>query len=198
LAIVRPDTINAYLFATGASVGVYVNTATFTFYSWLHDIAGLRVSEGGVSLVMYLLMGLAILLLLWAGWREPRGRPASLLKLLAAAVFAFVFFTKFHSPQYLVWYTPLLALLVAGDLAKIGVFYLTQALAYIEFPLMFNAYYVNLNYTNPVGSAGWFLTLAFFTIENLVFLLLFGLVLRPESGIRGKLAALNPWPRRTG
>ncbi|HUK38728.1 MAG TPA: hypothetical protein VLV30_06415 [Methanomicrobiales archaeon] len=198
LAIVRPDTINAYLFATGASVGVYVNTATFTLYSWLHDVARLGVSEGGVSLVMYLLMGLSILLLLWAGWREPRGRPASFLKLLAAAVFAFVFFTKFHSPQYLVWYTPLLALLVADDLKKIGVFYLTQALAYIEFPLMFNAYYVNLNYTNPAGSGGWFLTLAFFTVENLAFLLLFGLVLRPDGGFREKLAGLNPWPARKG
>ena len=190
--IVRPDVINTYLFATGAGVGVYVNTATFTLFAYLHDIAHLGVTEASVSLFMYLLMGLTLILLLWIAWKDSRKRPVTFLKLTVGAVFAFVLFTKFHSPQYLVWYTPFLALLVADDLMKVGLFYLTQTLAYIEFPLMFNAYYVNLNYVNPAGSGGWYLTLFFFTLENLAFIILFYLVLRPGDGTGISLKTFYP------
>jgi uncharacterized membrane protein len=91
-----------------------------------------------------------------------------------------------------VWFTPFLALLVADDLLKIGLFYLTQALAYIEFPLMFNTYYVNLRYVNPAGSWGWYLTLLFFTLEYLAFVVLFLLILLPKEGIRGRLKNYYP------
>jgi hypothetical protein len=190
--IVRPDAINTYLFATGASVGVYVNTATYTLYTYVHDIAHLGLTSATISLFMYLIMGLVLILLLWIAFKAPAKRSLTLLKLLACALFAFVFFTKFHSPQYIVWYTPFLALLVADDLLKIGLFYLTQALAYIEFPLMFNTYYVNLQYTNPVGSGGWYLTLVFFTLENLVLIILFYIVLRPKEGLMAALKNYYP------
>jgi hypothetical protein len=190
--ILRPDVINTYLFATGTGVGVYVNTATFTLYTYLHEVAHLGITSATVSLFMYLLMGLVVISLLWVAFKSPGKRPVTFLKLLACALFALVLFTKFHSPQYIVWYTPFLALLVADDLIKIGLFYLTQALAYIEFPLMFGPYYVNLQYTSPVGSGGWYLTLFFFTLENLALIILFTLVLRPEGGIRATLKSYAP------
>lgn len=196
--LLRPDYLNTYLFATGASVGVYASTATYTLSTWLHDVAHLGLSAGTVSLFMYLLMGLVMILLLWIAWKDRRKSPVTLLKLTGCAIFAFVLFSKFHSPQYIVWYTPFLALLVAGDLLKTGLFYLVQALAYIEFPLLFGSFYVNLNYLKPAGSGGWYLTLLFFTLEYLALILLFFLALRPEGGMRAALRSYAPESLRKG
>jgi hypothetical protein len=190
LLILRPESAGTYLFATGAGVGVYANTATHTLYTWLHDLLHAGLSVETVSLFMYILLGASLLLLLWVGWKERGRSPVTLLKLIACAVFALVLFSKFRSPQYILWYTPFLALLVAGNPLKTGLFYLTQALAYLEFPLMFGAFYVNLNYVAPAGSPSWYLTLVFFTVENLALILLFVLAVRPEGGIRKKLGEL--------
>ncbi len=81
---------------------------------------------------------------------------------------------------------------MAGDLLKTGLFYLVQALAYIEFPLLFGSIYVNLNYVNPAGSGGWYLALLFFTLEYLALVLLFFLALRPEGGMRAALRSYAP------
>jgi len=196
--LLRPDHLNTYLFATGATVGVYASTATYTLYTYIHDVAHLGLPAATVSLFMYLLLGLVMLLLLWIGWKDRRKSPVTLLKLTGFAIFAFVFFSKFHSPQYIVWYTPFLALLVAGDLLKTGLFYLVQALAYLEFPLLFGTFYVNLNYLSPAGSAGWYLTLLFFTLEYLALILLFALAVRPEGGFRAAVRNYAPESMRRG
>ncbi|MDD1660856.1 MAG: hypothetical protein LUQ49_00145 [Methanomicrobiales archaeon] len=196
--LLRPDHLNTYLFATGATVGVYASTATYTLYTYIHDVAHLGLPAATVSLFMYLLLGLVMLLLLWIGWKDRRKSPVTLLKLTGFAIFAFVFFSKFHSPQYIVWYTPFLALLVAGDLLKTGLFYLVQALAYLEFPLLFGTFYVNLNYLSPAGSAGWYLTLFFFTLEYLALILLFALAVRPEGGFRAAVRNYAPESMRRG
>ncbi len=182
-ALINPKVISTYLFATGGSLGVYVNTATFTFYSYLHDVFHLGITPASVSMVMYVLMGITLLLLLYFAYAESEKNPKNLIKLVLCAIFSLVFFTKFHSPQYLVWFTPLLALLVADDIVKIVLFYITQIFAYIEFPLMFGKYYVNLNYINPVGSADWYLTLCFFTLEYIAFILLLYSIIRPKEGM---------------
>jgi len=182
-ALINPKVISTYLFATGGSLGVYVNTATFTIYSYLHDVFHLGITPASVSTAMYVLMGITLLILLYFAYAESEKNPTNLIKLVLCAIFSLVFFTKFHSPQYLVWFTPLLALLVADDIVKIVLFYITQIFAYIEFPLMFGKYYVNLNYTNPVGSADWYLTLCFFTLEYIAFILLLYSIIRPKEGM---------------
>jgi hypothetical protein len=181
--IIRPEAIRTYLFATGATVGVYVNTATYTLYSWLHGVGHLDVSPETVSLFMYGLMGIIMLALFYTSYTDAEKRPVTLVKTLLCAFVAVVFFTKFHSPQYIVWFTPLLCLLVADEIYKIVLFYLVQVLAYIEFPLMFGSFYTNLEYTNAAGSGGWFMTLIFFTIQYLVLLSLVIIVIRPKEGL---------------
>lgn len=192
LAIISPGTIQTYLFVTGGSVGVYVNTATYTLYSYLHDVLPLGVSAGAVSTVMYILMGLAILLLFALAYTDKEMREKTLLKYILCALFCLVFFTKFHSPQYIVWFTPLLAILVADDFLKIGLFYVSQLLAYIEFPLMFGGWYTNLAYVNPAGSSGWYLTLFFFTIVNIVLIALLYFTVRPKAGFVERLKGILP------
>jgi len=183
LAIINPDTVSTYLFAAGGSVGVYANTVTFTIYSYLHDVFGLGIALESVSTIMYILMGITIVSLLYFAYAEKEKTPKLLIKLVLCAIFCMVFFTKFHSPQYLVWFTPLLAILVAGDLLKIVLFYITQIFAYIEFPLIFGKYYVNLKYTNPVGTSDWYLTLGFFTLEYIAFFVLIYFIIKPDKGL---------------
>jgi len=190
LAIINPNVIQSYIFATGGGVGIYVNTATYTLYANLNEVLHLGISSSLISLFMYGVMAVVLLLLMYISYIGKDRDPKTLLKVLLCAIFALVFFSKFHSPQYLVWFTPLLALLVADDLVKIIVFYVIQIFAYIEFPLMFGKYYVNLNYSNPLGSTDWYLTLLFFTLQYLALLLLVYLIIRPPEGIVKKIRVI--------
>ena len=180
---IRPEAIQTYLFATGASVGVYVNTATYTLYSWLNGVGHIGISPESVSLVMYGLMGITILYLLYNAYVDAAKKPVTLLKILLCAFIAVIFFTKFHSPQYIVWFTPFLCLLVADNIYKVVLFYIVQVFAYIEFPLMFGSFYTNLEYTNAAGSSGWYLTLLFFTLQYLALLILVFVIIRPKEGL---------------
>jgi hypothetical protein len=183
ILVIRPEAIRTYLFATGASVGVYVNTATYTLYSWLNGVGNIGVSPENISLVMYGLMGITILYLLFTAYTDTEKRPVTLLKSLFCAFVAVIFFTKFHSPQYIVWFTPLLCLLVADEIHKVVLFYIVQVFAYIEFPLMFGSFYTNLEYTNAVGSYGWYMTLIFFTIQYIALMVLVFAIIRPKGGL---------------
>lgn len=183
--VIRPDAIRTYLFATGATVGVYANTATYTLYSWLNEIGHLGILPESVSIVMYVLMGIIILYLLYTSFVDTVKRPVTLVKTLLCAFITVILFTKFHSPQYIVWYTPFLCLLVVDDIFKIILFYIVQILAYIEFPLMFGGFYTNQEYTNPAGSYGWYLTLLFFTLQYLVLLILvFAIIHKKDEQIK--------------
>jgi hypothetical protein len=162
---------------------VYVNTLTYTIYSWLNCVGHVGITPENISLMMYGLMGLTILYLLYAAYTDPGKKPVTFLKMMLCAFVAVVVFTKFHSPQYLVWYTPLLCLLVVDDIYKILLFYSVQVLAFIEFPLMFGSFYTNLEYSNPVGSGNWYLTLIFFTLQYLVLFVLIATIMMPKGGL---------------
>jgi hypothetical protein len=190
--LINPEVIQTYLFTMGGSVGVYVNTVTYTLYAYLHDVFHMGITPAAVSTLMYILMGITLILLVYVSYADSEKNPKTLLKLVLCAIFCLVFFTRFHSPQYIVWFTPLLCLFVADNLFKIVLFYVTQILAYIEFPLMFGRFYTNLEYVNPVGSADWYLTLFFFTVEYLVLILLFYDILRPKKGIISTLKEYYP------
>lgn len=183
IIIIRPDAIGTYLFATGGSLGVYVNTLTYTIYSWISGVGHIDIAIGSVSLVMYGLMGITLLYLLYTAYVDTEKRPVTLLKTLLCALLALIVFTKFHSPQYIVWFTPLLCLLAADDIYKILLFYAVQVFAYIEFPLMFGSFYTNLEYTSPAGSANWYMTLLFFTLQYLVLFVLLATILVPKGGL---------------
>jgi hypothetical protein len=190
LAVLSPASPGSYISATGYGLGVYVNSATYTLYAWIGPVLGTGAQASAVSTFMYALMGAGLLVLLYVAFRDRRQKPLMLLKLAACAIFVFVLFTKFHSPQYIVWFTPLLAVLVADDIIKIVAFYAAQARAHIEFPLLYGRFYTNLEYANPAGSGNWYLTLIFFTIEYVAFIVLFLLILRPDGGYRSRARAL--------
>jgi hypothetical protein len=183
IILLRPEAIKAYLFATGSGSFVYANTMTYTLHSCFQGIGLLGVPIESLSAIMYILMGIVFVSLLYLAYIDKEKKPVTFLKLLLCALISVVLFTKFHSPQYIVWFTPLLCLLVADDIYKIILFYITQVFAYIEFPLMFGSFYTNLEYVNPVGSVAWYGTLAFFTFEYVALLVLIILIIWPKCGI---------------
>jgi len=180
LFLLNPETYRIYV-PVRSELGYYSNTATFTLYTWLHDVLKIGISIDTVSAVMYAIMGLGILALLWVAWKIPKKDPVLLLKLILCAVVLTVICSKVRSPQYIVWFTPLLCILAVDDIKKIAALLIFQALAYIEFPLMFGAYYTALTYTQPAGSSGWMLTLVMFSLEYLALLICLWLVVKPAE-----------------
>lgn len=171
VALIYPEFYRPYLFATGAGLSIYVNTATYSLYAILHDLLHLGVSVNAVSNVMYMLMVLMVVSLMLFAFFHGIPTPQRLIVLTYLTLFAVIFFTKFHSPQYLVWITPFMALALCGSISRVFLFYIFQGIAYIEFPLMWNVLYVNQQYIAPIGSSGWFAALFFFSMEAVVFLI---------------------------
>lgn len=178
LFLLNPESLKIYL-PVRSELGYYSNTLTFTLYSWLHDVLKLGISIDTISALMYVLMGIGLLALLFIAWRLPQKDPKLMLKLILCAVILTIICAKVRSPQYIVWFTPLLCILAVDDIRKIVALFVFQALAYIEFPLMFGNYYTALTYTQPALSAGWMLTLILFTLEYLALLVCLWLVVKP-------------------
>jgi hypothetical protein len=183
LFILSPETLKIYI-PVRSELGYYSNTLTFTLYSWIHDVFHIGISLDTVSAIMYVLMGAGILALLYAAWRIPGQDLNLLLKLILCATVLVVVCAKVRSPQYIVWFTPLLCLLAADDLKKIVLLFIFQALAYLEFPLMFGAFYTALQYTEPALSSGWMITLVVFTLEYLALFICLWFVVSPPGILR--------------
>jgi len=152
---------------TWENPNVYVDTPYFTLYGFLHDILGLSwvslsslASSGFVALIFIE----ALLVVLFFSSSDKR--PRAFLKVLLLALFSFVFLWSYHSPQYIFWYFPLIAILVADDLHSIILFYLVQVLAFIEFPQMHLFLYSMTHYafTLAENPTSWYLTWGFFVV----------------------------------
>ena len=93
-------------------------------------------------------MFLIVVFLIDRGYRK--GIPTSTLPaLIAVTLMLLVFCVRFHSPQYIMWFTPFLALTLADSIGGIVLFWSLQVMNYIEFPLLFGQYYTNLEYVVP-------------------------------------------------
>lgn len=193
LFLISPDTLKIY-FPVRSELGYYSNTLTFTLYSWLHDVLGIGIPIDLVSAGMYAIMGIGLITLLFAAWKIPQKDPVLMLKLILCAIILVVLCSKVRSPQYIVWFTPLLCILAVDDIKKIAALFVFQALAYIEFPLMFGAYYTALTYTDPALSGGWMITLILFTLENLALLACVWLVVDPLNIVTSLRKAMQAPP----
>jgi hypothetical protein len=67
--------------------------------------------------------------------------PLVLLYMIFLSIFVFILLNKEFSPQFLVWVTPFLALILHNSKKEISMFYLVQLIIFIEFPLLFNIVY---------------------------------------------------------
>jgi hypothetical protein len=68
------------------------------------------------------------------------------LKAILAIVVLFSISQKYISPQYQIWYVPIICILLAGDIIGMLLFFAFEVVCYIEFPLTFGTWYANTGY----------------------------------------------------
>jgi putative flippase GtrA len=173
--LINPAMIDTYLIKNAASKEIFVSSFVYVVYSWLHlVISGITVGmvATGMTVSLIGIMGY----LVYRAWIAQKQDPVLLLQLTLIALVAVIACSKYHSPQYMIWFTPILCVLATGNLLKMGLFYLLQVIWYIKFPLSYWSVWVNEKYVQPIA-------LLFFTIEYAV---LFYLVWKVSSPLGGK------------
>ena len=178
--ILKPEIISQYFSASLVRSTVYVNTPTYVLYAFSHEMLKIDISTALISNFMYIIMGVILLFLVFIAFTWEKFSRILFLKLILLSIFAVVFLMKYHSPQYLVWYTPLVCLLVVDRFYAVVLFFLAQIFTYMEFPLLFGVFYTNAEYLNPVNSPGYLLTVVFFCIEYLILILLIYVAVNPS------------------
>lgn len=98
-------------------------------------------------------------LLLYTYYRLKDNRMVTLVGFVALSVFVFVVFNKVFSPQYILWVTPLLAILLSRTIKNMVWFYVLQGWMWLEFPILFKNYYDCDNYLL------WTPSVLFFTVK---------------------------------
>jgi len=164
LFILNPDSIKTFIPAR-MDIGYFPNTIIWTSHVWLHDIAKLSITIDTVLMFVYVCMGIGFVLLGYTALKYKKQEPVILIKFVLCAIMLIVLSFKVRSPQYVVWFSPLMCILIADNVYKIGLFYFTQILAYIEFPLTFGLLWTNIEYTNPIYSTNWYIALILFTLQ---------------------------------
>jgi hypothetical protein len=160
-------------------VGYFPNTIIWTLYVWLHDVFNMAVTMDNVLVFMYVCMIASLGLLGYAALKYQKQSPSILLKFVLWATVIVVLSVKARSPGYILFFTPLICILASDSIYKIGLFYVTQLLGFIEFPLGFWTLWTNIEYTNPMYSSNWYMALLLFTFEFSLLLLLVWVVTEP-------------------
>jgi hypothetical protein len=143
---------------------VYCNTIPYTVDQYL-QLTGIAIPFIITATLFRVLTVVVIAGALYLMYRQPKNI-ALMLKLILAVLIVITAFSQYRSPQYIVWFTPFAALLVANDIRGILLFTAVQVMGYIEYPLGYGVFWVNDKYVS-----GW--GLVFFT----VFFLTIGLLL---------------------
>jgi hypothetical protein len=178
--IFRPEAIRIFV-PLRMNFDYYANTLTYTIHSWLHGMFGLGLKIETVSAVMYLVMIGTLLALVYTAYKLPDKSPKLFLKLILCAIVISVVAARVRSPQYIVWYTPLICLLAVDDIKKIVLLFATQLLAFIEFPLAFGAFYTATTYTAPIMTSGWQAALILFTAMYAITFICIWFVVEPRE-----------------
>jgi hypothetical protein len=166
------DTLKPYLFASGTTVNmVYVNTFTYAIFSLINNVILFSIPITIISICMTCVLGIGILYLLYYIYISVEFSYKDMILAICLILSLLIITAKFHSPQYFMWITPLLVILVIDDIKKILIYYVFQIMTFIEFPIMFGKYYTNVTF--PIfGSMEYFLVLFFFLLEYIILIIL--------------------------
>jgi hypothetical protein len=143
---------------------VYCNTIPYTVNQYL-QMVNIAVPFSSIAILFRILTVVVILGALYLMYQQPNNI-ARMLKLILVVIVVAIMFSQYRSPQYIVWFTPFAALLVADDLWGILLFIGVQILGYIEYPLTYGVLWENNKYLSDGA-------LVFFT----VFFIMLGLLL---------------------
>jgi hypothetical protein len=180
IIIFNPSSVLKTLLPTRMDIGYFPETLVWTLHVWVHDILHFSsISIDNVLVFVYACMIIGFLLLFYTAFKYKKQEPIMLIKFVACAIMILVLAYKVRSPGYIIWFTPLICILIADNIYKIGLFYIIQLLAYIEFPLTFWILWTNVEYTNPIYSTNWYLALLLFTLEFSLLIVLSWLAIEP-------------------
>ena len=107
------------------------------------------------------------------------GNIRHMLRMILTVILAIILFSPFRSPQYIVWFTPFAALMIADDIWGIFLFVAVQILSFVEYPLAYGVLYLNQVYLS-----NW--ALLFFTLYFLIHGLLLWRAFIPRTPISEK------------
>lgn len=164
---------------------VYCNTIPYTVDQYL-QLLGIAIPFGITATLFRILTVLVVIGALYLMYRQPENI-LLMLKLILAVLIVITAFSQYRSPQYIVWFTPFAALLVASDIRGILLFIGVQVMAYIEYPLGYGVFYVNDTYVS-----GW--GLVFFT----VFFFMIGLLLWRALKMEGPVLPFDNGAMKSG
>jgi flagellar biosynthesis protein FliQ len=179
LFIFNPGSVFKTYFPARVDIGYFPNTIIWTLHVWLHDIFHINITIDTVLLFVYTCMIVGGLILFYSALKFKKQDPVILLKFILCGIMLIVLSFKVRSPSYILWFTPIICILICDNIYKIGLFYAIQVLAYIEFPLTFWSLWTNIEYTNPIYSTEWYMALLLFTFEFLLLLLLTWVAIEP-------------------
>jgi hypothetical protein len=180
IIIFNPSSVLKTLLPARMDIGYFPETLIWTLHVWVHDILHFSsISIDNVLMFVYACMIIGFLLLFYTAFKYKKQEPVMLIKFIACAIMILVLAYKVRSPGYIIWFTPFICILIADNIYKIGLFYVVQLLAYIEFPLTFWILWTNIEYTNPIYSTNWYLALLLFTLEFSLLIILSWVAIEP-------------------
>lgn len=110
----------------------------------------------------------------------------TLCSMICLSLFFFVLVNKVGSPQYIIWVTPLLALLFIHSRKQIILFYLLQGIVYLEQPVLHGIVYtVKENGYAVLVNSQPSISFLFFSIKFVVFFIVLFIILRNVKNRRG-------------
>ena len=133
-------------------------TAALVLFMWLDALNLLRLNSvyantpvylAGSGLSKYVFEYFAVVglcYLLYLSYRNIKQTPHQFLTYITLSLMLVVFCMPYHSPQYILWYSPLLAILLASDTKAVLAYLTYQVVAFINFPIAFNWLWVNDHY----------------------------------------------------
>jgi hypothetical protein len=143
---------------------VYCNTIPYVLHQYM-KLAGIIISFNTIAILCKIFTILVIIIAIYIMFNKSKSI-VLMLKLILITLIVLILFSQYRSPQYIVWFSPIAAILVAEDIWGILIFIFLQILAYVEFPLGYYVMYVNDHYTSEW--ALWFFSILFITYGLLI------------------------------
>ncbi|HVN65262.1 MAG TPA: hypothetical protein VMT31_01460 [Methanomicrobiales archaeon] len=157
--------LNPAVFIRTYTVNTGFSTLAHGFIFYLDFITRTLTGATFFPAISIALAVVAELALLALYYREPRTDHLTLCGFILFAVAAFILTNKIASPQYMQWIAPFAALFLAGSAGEALLFYAAQFWFFLEFPVLYNVIYNNIDGYLPAGAGFPAVTFLFFTVK---------------------------------
>lgn len=149
---------------------------------------GISAPFGTFSFVLLVIV--ECVLVLWY-FRSLSTGELTLSYILFLSVFLFVLFNKVFSAYYILWLTPFLALFLCHSFRHIVLFYLIQAIMYLEAPVLLRVVYTPGKYYTVIEHSLPSLTFLFYTVKFLIFFIVLYVIVRDINVLHRERERIN-------